>query len=762
MLGVLALPAFAQSAAPANSPELAVASTAATTAPAREPGTSVASPTPDNAAVRAPSPQQRPKIALVLGGGGARGYAHIGVLEWLDEHRIPIDYIVGTSIGGLVGGSYAAGTSPKEMRKLINGINWADVFKQDGPYPLLSFRRKEDARDYQVDLTLGLKGGLSIPAGLFPAQPVNLLLDKVTLPYAEIRSFDELPIPFRCVSGDIVTGDRVVFKDGSLPEAMRATMAIPGVFTPVRRNGQILVDGMIVDNVPADVARDEFKPDIIIAVDVGTPLASVEELGSALAISGQALSVMIVNNTRLQLRDANLVLSPDLDKSYTTSSFTKVNEIADIGYKTAEAHKAELEKLALDDAAWSSFVAARDARRRTKNVVPEFVDVKGTTAEAVRIVQDGFKPYLGKPLDLETLDATLTRIMGTGRYETVTYGVVERDGKDGLQVLITEKAYAPPFVRFGLDLANQQVAGADINLTARVTFLDVLAYGDEVRVDAGLGFNSYVGTEYYRRLGRSKVFVAPFISVDKLTTDIFNTAGEDVARYGLRTFTAGADLGVQINRFSEFRAGYQFRDIDASVQIGDPLLPSVSGSVNLIRGRYQLDRSSSAQFNHDGLRFAADYVHFFDSEAISSDADRGEARVSYFKPLSEKNVVGIRAAGGTGFNSDVSAVYQFTIGGPYLMSAYALNEFRGRNYFYVSPTYLRKIGSLPDFIGGDVFVSAAYEAGAAYNSWSVRDTKNDGALGLLMETKLGGLGIGGAVGENGRARIFFTFGSVLR
>ena len=757
LLGALATTTFAQGPAPAadpgrdllarSAPDGAVASPSAAT-PAAEPV--------------AAAPQQRPKIALVLGGGGARGYAHIGVIEWFEQHRIPIDYIVGTSIGGLVGGSYAAGTSTKDIRRLIKGINWADVFKQDGPYPMLSYRRKQDARDYQVDVSLGLKGGISLPAGLFPAQPVNLLLDQITLPYGGIQSFDELPIPFRCVSGDMVTGDKIVFKDGSLPEAMRATMAIPGVFTPVRRDGQILVDGMVVDNVPADVAKDVFRPDIIIAVDVGTPLATEDELSSALSIAGQAMSVLIVNNTRMQLKDANFVLSPPIGREYSTSSFTKLDEIADIGYKSAEAHKTELEKLSVDDASWQAYLAARDAKIKTKNLTPEFLEVKGVNADAERIVQDGFKKFLGKPLDLSTLDESLTRIMGTGRYETVTFGFVEKGGKEGLQILITEKTYAPPFVRFGLDIANQQVAGASINFTSRITFMDLLAYGDEVRVDAGLGFNNYIGAEYYRRLGRSKFFFSPGVSIDKQTTDLYDSAGNDLARYGLRTFAIGADLGVQINRYSELRMGYQFQDVKAEVEIGDPVLPSFGGSVNLVRGRYELDRSSSAQFNHDGVRFRADYQHFFNSEAIPADADRGEARVSYFKPVGSKNVFGIRAAGGTAFNSDLSPIYAFTLGGPYQMSAYTLNEFRGRNYFYVSPTYLRKLGSLPEFIGGDLFFSAAYEAGSAYNHWDSKDTKNDGAIGLLMETKLGGLGFGGAVGENGRARLFFTFGAVLR
>src|SRR5688572_24707116 len=173
-------------------------------------------------------PKKRPRIGLVLSGGGARGIAHIGVLEWFEENRIPVDYVAGTSMGGIVGGMYAAGMTPAEMRKTLEEIDWEDILRSSPAYDELSFRRKQDRRENQTVIEFGLKNGVSIPSGFNSGHKVGLIFDRAALPYSEIKSFDELVIPFRAVATDMLKGEAVVLKDGSLSTAMRATMAIPG------------------------------------------------------------------------------------------------------------------------------------------------------------------------------------------------------------------------------------------------------------------------------------------------------------------------------------------------------------------------------------------------------------------------------------------------------------------------------------------------------------------------------------------------------
>src|ERR1700728_2761150 len=204
-------------------------------------------------------PASRPKVALVFEGGGALGFAHIGVIEWIEAHHIPVDYVAGTSMGGLVGGLYASGLSPNEIKSFVGGINWAAVLSGQLPFQALSYRRKEDKLAFPNRLEFGLKHGFSLPSGLNSGSAVGLLLDEAVLPYYELQNFDDLPIPFRCVATDLTTGNEHVFKDGSLAQAMRSTMSIPGVFAPVEHGTQVYSDGAAVNNLPVDVARKDRK-----------------------------------------------------------------------------------------------------------------------------------------------------------------------------------------------------------------------------------------------------------------------------------------------------------------------------------------------------------------------------------------------------------------------------------------------------------------------------------------------------------------------
>ena len=240
-------------------------------------------------------PASRPKVALVFEGGGALGFAHIGVLEWIEAHHIPIDYVAGTSMGGLVGGLYASGMSPQEIASFVGGINWNGVLSGQIPFPALSYRRKEDKLAFPNRLEFGLKRGFSMPNGLNSGSAVGLLLDEKALPYYDMKKFDDLPIPFRCVATDMTTGKEYVFKDGSLAQAMRATMSIPGVFAPVEHAGQVFSDGGAVNNLPVDVAR-VMGADIVIAVYLDTGPFDKKSLNSLVGVAGRNVSIMVSAN----------------------------------------------------------------------------------------------------------------------------------------------------------------------------------------------------------------------------------------------------------------------------------------------------------------------------------------------------------------------------------------------------------------------------------------------------------------------------------
>src|ERR1700727_407733 len=293
-------------------------------------------------------PAHRPKVALVFEGGGALGFAHIGVIDWIEAHHIPVDYVAGTSMGGLVGGLYASGMSPQEITNFMGGINWNSVLSGQVPFQALNYRRKEDRLAFPNRLEFGLKHGFSLPNGLNSGSAVGLLLDETMLPYYDLKNFDDLPIPFRCVATDLTTGKAHVFNDGSLGQAMRSTMSIPGGFAPVEHGTQVFSDGAAVDNLPVNVAR-AMGADIVIGVYLDTGPVDRKSLDSLVGVAGRNVSIMVANNELKNMQSANILLKADVSK-FTSGDFEQSAEIIPEGVKVAEEHAVELEKYAVNDA----------------------------------------------------------------------------------------------------------------------------------------------------------------------------------------------------------------------------------------------------------------------------------------------------------------------------------------------------------------------------------------------------------------------------
>src|SRR5579864_1982172 len=321
------------------------------------------------------SPKGRLRVGVALEGGGALGLAHIGVLEWFEEHHIPLDYVAGTSMGGLIGGFYATGMNPAELKKLIEGVDWNGVLSDSTPFEDLSYRRKEDQRAYPNAFILGLKNGLSLPAGLNAGHQIGLLIDRITLPYYKSESFATLPTPFRCVATDLVSGKQVVFEEGSLAEALRSTMSIPGVFLSVHDNDRVLVDGGLVNNLPTDVVK-EMGADVVIAVHLDTQPVEAKDIKSLINVLDQSMRVVIAESELRGLAQADAVVSVPLG-AYSSTDYKKHDSIMQKGYEAAEEKSRLLEKFALGDAEWQEYMQDRETRKKTLAPVPQFIKVEG-------------------------------------------------------------------------------------------------------------------------------------------------------------------------------------------------------------------------------------------------------------------------------------------------------------------------------------------------------------------------------------------------
>ncbi len=705
-------------------------------------------------------PKGRARIGVALEGGGALGLAHIGVLEWFEEHHIPVDYVAGTSMGGLVGGFYATGMSPADLKKLIDGVDWNAILSDSTPFEDLSYRRKEDQRAYPNAFVLGLRNGLSLPPGLNAGHQIGLLIDRITLPYYKSESFATLPTPFRCVATDLVSGKQVVFEEGSLAEALRSTMSIPGAFAPVHDNDRVLVDGGLVNNLPTDVVK-QMGADIVIAVHLDTQPMEAKDIKSLLTVLDQSMRVVIAESELRGIARADAVVSVPLG-AFTSTDYKRHDPIMQKGYEAAEEKSQLLEKFALSEAEWQEYVQYRDARKKILAPVPQFIKVEGAdTAQQKENIERYLAPLAGKPLDPDKLDRALTRLTGVGRYDTVGYRVAEREGQQGLLIQVSEKNYAPPTIQPGFEVDGSASEEVGFTAATRLTFLDVAGFRSEWRTDILFGNTYGLGSELYRPFTPvSKWFFAPH---GVATTRVFKVyeKGDPLADYKLGQATIGMDVGYGFNRFSELRFGYEVGYLDAQLRLGTPVFNSVDGRVGNAKLHYLFDHTDDPVIPRSGVRSETTFRWFDTSPGTASAFPSLQTKIEYFQPVSVLGSAFVDGEGGSTFGFNSTGIPQFFLGGPLTLSAYGLNELQGNQYYLIRVGYLHDLWTLPPLAGKRVFVIGSYEFAKMYGATNESKFPNDFAAGVLAETVIGPLFVGGSVGDTGHHKWFFQLGRVF-
>ncbi len=704
-------------------------------------------------------PPKRESVGLVLEGGGALGLAHIGVLQWMEEHRIPADYIAGTSMGGLVGGIYATGMSPAEVKELVAGIDWDGVIRGETDFRDLSFRRKQDRVEFPATFEFGLRHGVAFPGGFNSGHKVGLILDRVALPYSTIKSFDELPTPFRCVSTELTQRQEYVFKDGPLSEALRATMSIPGFFTPVKINHKIYVDGGLLDNLPTDVARD-MGAQKIIAIHLQNASLNDETPLSSFSVLGQSIAAVVATNERRGMQLADTLVRIDLSK-FESTSFDKSEELIAAGYAAANANAAELLKYQLSEEDWKSFQALRQARRITDVPKPQFVTVTGTSPAVAQQLEHKLKSWDGKRIDPKKLEQQLTELTGLGRFTAVGYSLTTSNGKTGLEIEAAEKEYAPPTVNPTLIIDGSDYQNVLFAVGARFTFLDVGRTNAELRTDVLVGSQYHAGVEYYLPLGDySGWFIAPRAIGDNSPLNLY-VRDKRVAEYRWRQASTGLDLGYTFNRFSELRAGYQFGWMQYEPDIGAEPLPSVSGRNSFTQVRYALDHLDDAIVPRKGTAFRSSF-RFYDSHPGAADNFPSlDAGLQYFQPVRPKGSVFFSALGGTTFDFSHTGIPVYTLGGPFRLSAYGLNEIFTNQYWLLQTGYMHQLTQLPPILGNHVYLFGELELAKAYGIANSQRWPMDASLGIIVQTMLGPAFVGGSYGDSGHHKFFFQLGRIF-
>jgi len=708
-----------------------------------------------------PKTNPRPSVGVALEGGGALGQAHVGVLKWFEEHHIPVDYIAGTSMGGLVGGLYATGKTSDQLREVLLGADWPLLLGGGTPYEDLSFRRKEDAREIPNSLQIGLKHGARLPPGLNTGQQVNLLIDRETLPYSTAKSFDDLPIPFRCVSTELVSGKAYVFQNGLLSDAMRATMSIPGVFAPVRQDDKIFVDGGMVDNLPTDVVR-KMGADVVIAVHLQISKVSAKEIQSAFDVLGRSVALVISETELRGMEEADLVVRAKVEK-YSTTDYEKTDELIQIGYDAAEAKAQILKPYELDDAAWAEYLKEKKSRVRTTIGTPQFIKLEGLQEpSAEENIRRLLQPLLGKPLSIPDIEGLLDRLSGIGRYDSLTYGMIQQGDQTGLLVRVHEKSYAPPTLLPEFEVDGTQTDDVTFTLGARLTFMDIAGFRSEWRNDFRFGETYGLSSDLYRPFHPlSKWFLDPFVDASQYTFLTYQK-NNPRADYRIDRVYGGLNFGYGFSRFSELKIGYGVGYTNATLRLGTPDFPSYDGRIGALQARYILDHTNDAVIPTKGYYVRSQFYYYDTYPGATQAFPSLDVLTQYFQPVFHGDSIFVVGSGGSTFGYHNIGAPQFFLGGVGRLTAYGLNELLGDQYFVGRVGYLHKVFTLPPFIGTQVYVSVFGEVGKMYDDpFPAPKLSGDGVAGLLAETAFGPVFIGGSVGDTGHHKWFFQLGRVF-
>jgi NTE family protein len=701
----------------------------------------------------------RPRIGLALQGGGAKGFVHIGVLQWLEENRIPVHRIAGTSMGGLIGGIYSAGLSPAELEDLVRGLNWDELIGGQPPFRLLGFRRKEDHIEYPNGLEFGLRNGFSLPSGLNSGHKIGVLLDKLTLPYYDLKSFDDLPIPFRCVAVDLISGNETVFSEGSLRDALRATMSLPAVFSPLRADGKIYADGGMLNNLPVDAAKS-MGADIVIAVHLDAGEYDPKNLRSLVGVLGRSIDAMMDSNVVESLRLADFVTRADVS-GYTTLDFAQASAIIQRGYEAAQKMSAELGRYALPEDEWKAYLADRAARKRTEIPAPEFLKVEGTQPSKAASIHRDLESFVGNALETSKLEQKIDRIWGRGRFASIGYGLASRKEQTGLLIRTEEKEHSPPTLNLNIDINGADVGNINFGLGARLTLLDLWSYRSEWRTDFAFGKRNLVATEYYWAAAKSRHwFVVPSAYAGNSLLDIYQD-GDRISEYRVSQSGLGVAGGYRFNRETEVRVGHEASWNKAKLRTGTDTIDDYSHFVNTSSMKLRYFGQDDALVPRQGIKIEAGAEWLSSRPYGGSGFPRAEAIVQVFHPVSSAGSIFASGSGGSAFNRDNLGLHYFSLGGILRLGSYGRNELMGNQYYLLSAGYLHEIAALPRLIGGAIYAAGWYQLGKMYGKQDLPEHPMDVSGGIIAKTLLGPIFVGGSWGDGNHRKIYFGLGKIF-
>jgi NTE family protein len=714
---------------------------------------------------RAPVPQPRQRIALVLSGGGARGGAHIGVIKALQELRVPIDAIAGTSIGAIVGGFYVSGMTVQDMQNLVESLEWEDAFLNVTPRKLKSFRRKRDDYTFLVNQKPGLNGGqFQLPAGLVQGQVFDMVISRETLRASQVKSFDDLALPFRAVATDLATGRPVVLGSGDLARSLRASMSIPAALTPVEIDGRLLVDGGVSMNLPIEVAQ-QMGADVIIAVDVSSPLQTRETLKSVVDVTTQLTNLLgraSLDEQLKKLKPNDVLIVPPFAPDFSAINFTHMHEAIETGYNAVMEHRVELSRYALDEDRYAAYVQnMRDPRMRELPKI-DFIKIDNNSAIADSVIETRLADIkLGQQLDVDNVERAVNKVYGLEYYQNVRYKLTTQDGDTGLDVELDKRSWGPNYLQLGVEYSSGGDVDALFGLAASYLSTAINPAGGEWRATFEVGDEPQFLLDMYQPFGKKGLyFFAPALNFQSTIINVWN-GDQRVTEAENREGDLEFGVGREMPSWGEYRFGLLRGGGETKLRVGDP---STITEPKFERGeffaRFEVDTLDNVSFPHTGTVARSEWRG--SRQRLGSDDDFNQLLFS----VVHANTWG-RHTLVTSFRYDTTTSGEaplnrlFTIGGFLDLSGLSHNQFAGQEASRVGAVYYRRIGDLALF---PAYAGVSLEFGNVWDNRAAISTHEailGGSLWAGVQTPIGPAYVAYGHAEGGHSAFYVYLGRVF-
>ena len=734
---------------------------------------------PTAAQIPAPLPPLgRPRIGLVLSGGGARGLAHVGVLKVLEQLQVPIDVIAGTSMGAIVGGLYASGIPASELERELRTVRWNDLFTSRVARQQLSQRSKEEDFEVSPLLELGWRDGeLLAPLSVASSRGLESLLRRYTLPVRGVQRFDQLPIPFRAVATDMETGAAVVLDHGDLALALRSSMSVPGVFSPTEIGGRVLGDGGLVNNLPIDVAR-ALGADVVIVVNIGTPPGGRDSLGSAVGLTTQMLNILTEQNVQRSLatlQPSDLLISPPLG-TLSSSDFDRAADFFSLGEAAARGRSDRLATLAVDAGAYADWRNRHPRPTVTGTTLAE-VRIEGSAVTNPQRLLAMLENKAGEPFDAARAERDARRLAAGGDYTRADYQLLpgpQPGAGDSLVFDLEDKPWGPNYLNVGLDLSTDFSGRSSFNLKLSHNRRWLTPSGTEWRNRLQIGEVPRLFTELYHPLtwtdSRSNDwFVAGYASAERRRLVVYGQQlGNELATFRRTTATLGLDIGQPWGEFGELRLGWSHQALLArlnlvAAQVNTPASGRVSWQEDAVRARAVVDQLDYAIFPQKGYRGALE-VWFgqrsgdFAGRFHRVEAD-GTAVKSFGAHTLEAHALLQTADQGSGTDG-TGGIARYSLGGFHRLSGYQNGQLVGNHALLLRAGWTMRLSRAPTLTRG-FFLGATLEAG---NTWlqrsdvSLRHLRTGMSVFLGADTGIGPLYFGITYAPLGQAGLALFIG----